>query len=237
MKSIATHGAALALAALVLCGYAPHAANAAETQLYETGPSDDASFLRFVNGTGAPVTVVPENRQARIVLDNAKPATDFLPVKARTAIAGTVEQAAARAAVSVRVDAGAFATVVVLADAAGGLKTVTIAEKPDDFNGLKASLAFYNLDPSCTQASLMAAGRNVAIAQDVAPGSLKRRDINAVALAVQGACGGQAAGAPLDLGQLQAGKRYSVLLVPGNAGGATASAGPRLIRADDTLAR
>jgi hypothetical protein len=225
MKSLRHRLLAVALAACPLA-----AAGAAETQLYDTGPSQDASFLRFVNATAAPVSVVPENRPTRIVLDAAKPATDFLPVKADSAIAGAIEQGSARVAVSVRVAPGAFATVVVLPDGKGGMKTVTVAEKPDDFNGLKASLAFYSLDPACAHAGLNAAGRNVAIVDDVPQGALKRRDINPVTLSVQAACAGQATGAPLDLGQLQAARRYSVLAVPGPSG-------TRLIRADDTLAR
>ncbi|WP_094839426.1 alginate O-acetyltransferase AlgF [Bordetella genomosp. 11] len=225
MKPIRHCVLALALAAAPLA-----AASAAETQLYETGPSEDASFLRFVNATATPVTVVPDNRQTRIVLDAARPATDFLPVKANSAIAGAIEQGSARAAVSVRVAPGAFATVAVLPDGKDGIKTVTVAEQPDDFNGLKASLAFYSLDPSCAHAGLQAAGRGIAIVDDVATGTLKRRAINPVALSVQAACAGQPAGAPLDLGQLQAGKRYSVLAIPG-------SSGTRLIRVDDTLAR
>jgi hypothetical protein len=221
------HLLAIALAA---CSLSTAVATAAETQLYDTGPSEDASFLRFVNATAAPVSVVPENRQTRMVLDAAKPATDFLPVKANSAIAGAIEQGSARAAISVRVAPGAFATVVVLPDGKDGMKTVTVSETPDDFNGLKASLAFYSLDPSCAHADLKAAGRDVSIVDDVAQGTLKRRAINPVQLSVLAACAGQSSGAPLDLGQLQAGKRYSILAVPGPSG-------TRLIRAEDTLAR
>lgn len=224
MKPIRRCLLAVALAAVSM------AAGAAETQLYETGPSEDASFLRFVNATAAPVSVVPENRQTRISLDAAKPATDFLPVKANSAIAGAFEQGSARAAVSVSVAPGAFATVAVLPDGKGGLKTVTVIEKPDDFNGLKASLAFYNLDSSCAHVSLVAAGRNLVIFDEVADGALKRRELNPVKLSVLAACESRTTGGPTDLGQLQAGRRYSLFAVPGESG-------TRLIQAEDTLAR
>lgn len=47
---------------------------------------------------------------------------------------------------------------LVLPDGAGTSKVV-VREQPDDFNGLKASLAFFNVDASCADASLRPAGR------------------------------------------------------------------------------
>ncbi len=57
-------------------------AGAAQIQLYETGPAEDASFVRFVNGGGEPMDVGAKGSQARIKLDAAHPASDFMPVKA-----------------------------------------------------------------------------------------------------------------------------------------------------------
>jgi len=109
------------------------------------------------------------------------------------------------------------------------LRLVTLREQPDDFNALKASLAFYSLDGSCANAGLQAAGRNVDIFKDVAEGSLQRRSINPLKLSVQLRCGGAAVGQPLDLGQLAAGQRYTLFLVP-------SAQGPRLFQAVDNLA-
>ena len=59
----------------------------------------------------------------------------------------------------------------------------------------------------------------------------QRRQINPVKLTVQATCGGKPVGGVVDLGQLEAGQRYSVLLMPA-AGGA-----PRVVFAADTVAR
>ncbi|PTT98460.1 cell division protein FtsQ, partial [Pseudomonas sp. HMWF031] len=58
--------------------------------------------------------------------------------------------------------------------------------------------------------------------------SVQRRSINPVSLSVQLVCANANVGAPLDLGELKAGERYSVLLVP-------SATGPRLLNATDTL--
>ncbi|MDQ2140379.1 alginate O-acetyltransferase AlgF [Alcaligenaceae bacterium B3P038] len=213
--------------ALVLVGAAAHAA---ETQLYDTGPSEDASFVRFVNGTTQPVALAANGKQATVTLDAVKPATDYIPVKANSAISGTLTQSSSPAAnVSLKVAPGAFSTVIAL-NQAGALSTLIVSETPDDFNSMKASLAFYAADSTCTNAGLNAAGRDVAIFSQVEQGSLKRRSINPVKLAVQLICGGQPRGLALDLGELEAGQRYSVFAVP-------AAEGSRLLLAPDTLAR
>jgi hypothetical protein len=109
-----------------------------------------------------------------------------------------------------------------------GIKQITVRDAPDDFNGLKASLGFFNLDGSCANASLRPAGRTVDLFKGVAQGSLQRRSINPVKLAVQLVCANANVGPALDLGELKAGERYSVLLLP-------TPAGPRLSSATDSL--
>jgi alginate O-acetyltransferase complex protein AlgF len=216
-------------AVLATCLFAANA-GAAETQLYDTGPAQDASFLRFVNATDKPIAIAANGKDATVKLDAAKPATDYFPVKANSAIEGTVTQTGATsAAVSLKVAPSAFATVVALADG-GALKTLTISETPDDFNGMKASLAFYAVDARCADAGLNAAGRDIALFTKVAQGTLQRRSINPVKVGVQLMCAGKPSGSALDLGELQAGQRYSVFAVP-------AANGPRLFLAPDTLAR
>jgi len=105
-----------------------------------------------------------------------------------------------------------------------------VLESPDDFNALKASVAFYNVDAQCASAALLAAGRNVVLLDGVPEGQAKRRQINPVPLSVQLSCGGKVVGQPLDLGPLEAGQRYTVFLVP-------AGKSSRIFKATDTVAR
>ncbi|AZY49967.1 alginate O-acetyltransferase AlgF [Bordetella avium] len=208
------------LLALLLAG-GVQAAGAAQIQLYESGPAEDAAFLRFVNGGDAVMDVSAKGSKARLTLDAAHPASDFMPVRAKTNVQGTLSSGGKQANVDVAVQPGEFLTVVGLPD---GAKLVR--EQPDDFNALKVSLGFYNLDPSCADAGLLAAGRNVAIFEQVAQGGAARRQVNPVALQVVASCGGQPSGKALDLGVLQAGDRHTVLLLP-------SAKGPRLLHAPD----
>lgn len=202
------------------------------TTLYETGPAQDSAFVRFVNGTGAALDVVADGAKARLALPVDRPVSDFQSVKPNSAIGGQFDGAAGRAPIRVQAGPGAFATVVAWrAPGQKAVQTTVLTETPDDFNSLRASLAFYNFDAQCKGAGLQAAGRNVALFTGVGPNALQRRAINPVTLAVQLTCDGAPAGAPLDLGALQAGQRYTVLAVP------AADGGRRLIRATDTVAR
>lgn len=200
---------------------------AAEIPLYPTGPSEDSAFLRFFNAGEVPLELNAANG-AGLRLEGEQRASDFLTVPAGKPIQGSLKQAGAEQALDVRVEPGEFATVVGLGDGQG-LRLLTLREQPDDFNALKASLAFYSLDGGCANAGLQAAGRNVDIFKDVAEGSLQRRSINPLKLSVQLRCGGAAVGEPLDLGQLAAGQRYTLFLVP-------SAQGPRLFQAQDNLA-
>ena len=151
----------------------------------------------------------------------------FFPVQASSPIKGSLVSGAQKLAMDLKVEPGEFATVLVLPDGAG-LKQVAVREQPDDFNGLKASLAFFNVDASCADASLRPAGRTADLFKAVPVDSLQRRSINPVSLSVQLVCANANVGAPLDLGELKAGERYSVVLVP-------SAAGPRLLNATDSL--
>lgn len=204
-------------------------AGAAQIQLYETGPAEDASFVRFVNGGGEPMEVGAKGSQARIKLDAAHPASDFMPVKAGAKMQGMLQSAGKTREVEVSVQPGEFASVVGL-PGKDGLRAVIVREQPEDFNALKVSVGFYNLDPACAQAGLLAVPRNLAMFENVAEGGVARRLVNPVSLRVQARCGGQAAGPELDLGALQAGERHTVLLLPSDQG-------PRLLHAADQTAR
>ncbi|SDR45488.1 alginate O-acetyltransferase AlgF [Paraburkholderia tuberum] len=214
------------LSSLLLSGFAlsglglsVQPAMAAEIPLYPTGPAEDSSFVRFVDGGSGPVDVSAVGSKARLTLDAANPATHFLPIAAGKPVAGTLRAGSAHQDVSATVQPGEFVSIVALdgADKAGGLHTVTVREKPDDFNALKASVAFYNLDAGCATPTLKVPGRDIVLLDGVAVGQARRRQVNPVALSVQLVCGGQPVGQPLSLGTLAAGQRYTVLLVPGGA--------------------
>jgi hypothetical protein len=190
----------------------------AEVQLYETGPSQDSSYVRFVNGSGQMLDVEAGTSKAKLSLSVARPASDFQPVRARSEIKGALLQGASRQEVSLSVQPGEFATVLGVADGKGGLAVKTLREKPDSFNALKASVGFVSVDPACVGAGLKVAGRDVALFENTSNEVIVRRMINPVALSVQLVCGGQAVGAPLDLGALQAGQRYSVFALPSKLG-------------------
>jgi alginate O-acetyltransferase complex protein AlgF len=200
---------------------------AAEIPLYPTGPSEDSAFLRFFNAAEAPLELSAANG-ASLRLEGEQRASDFLTVPAGKPIQGSLKLGEAQQALDVSVEPGEFATVVGLGEGQG-LRLLTLREQPDDFNALKASLAFYSLDAGCANAGVQAAGRNVDIFKDVAEGSLQRRSINPLKLSVQLHCAGAAVGEPLDLGQLAAGQRYTLFLVPSDQG-------PRLFQAVDNLA-
>lgn len=213
----------LAVPAL-LSGVSAHA----EVALYPTGPAEDAAFIRFVNGGTEPLQVIAQKGQPPLKLDAAKPVSLFYPVTASSVIKGTLVSGQKQLALEVKAQPGEFATVVALPDAKA-IKQVTVHDVPDDFNGLKASLGFFNLDASCANATLRPAGRNADLFKGVAVGNLQRRSINPVKLSVQLVCANANVGPALDLGELKAGERYSVLLLP-------SSKGPRLLSATDSLA-
>jgi len=201
----------------------------AEVQLYETGPSQDSSYLRFVNGSTQALEVEASGSKVKLALQPSSPASDFQPVRARSEIKGALLQGAARQDVALSVQPGEFATVLGVVDGKGGMGVKVLREKPDSFNALKASIGFVSVDPSCAAAGLKVAGRDVALFENASAETITRRMINPVALSVQLVCAGQAVGAPVDLGQLQAGQRYSVFVTP-------SAQGARLVHAKDNVA-
>ncbi|WP_019937771.1 alginate O-acetyltransferase AlgF [Bordetella sp. FB-8] len=218
------------LSSLLLSAILPTTALAADIALYPTGPAEDSSFVRFVNGGSQPVEVTAQGSNARLTLDAAKPASDFLPIAAGKPIAGTMTRGqASQKKVSATAQPGEFISLIALDDANKGLDIVTVREKPDDFNALKASVALYNLDAHCATPALKVAGRDIVLLDQVPEGQSKRRQINPVALSVQLNCGGRPVGQPLNLGTLVAGQRYTVFLVP-------AGQSSRIFYATDTVA-
>lgn len=204
-------------------------AHSADIPLYSTGPEKDSAFLRFANGTDNELKLVAEGSKASMVLAGDKLVSDYLPVSGGSApIKGVLSQGSNTADLAVTVAPGEFATVVVVADAKVGIRQVVIHEQPDDFNALKASLAFINADATCADASLEAVAQKAELFKKVAEGSVQRRMINPVELSVQLKCAGAPVGQPLSF-TLKAGERYSVLAVPSDTGS-------KLLFASDALA-
>ena len=199
----------------------------AQVALYPSGPDEDAAFIRFVNATTAPLDVIGQAGQPPLRLEVAQPASLLFPVDSSSPVKGSLVSGAHTLALDLKVEPGEFATIVVVPQGTG-IEQVAVRETPDDFNGLKASLAFVNVDKSCSDACLRPAGRSADLFKAVPVASLQRRSINPVNLSVQLVCANANVGAPLDLGMLKAGERYSVLLVP-------SATGPRLLSATDTL--
>jgi alginate O-acetyltransferase complex protein AlgF len=217
-------------AGLVLSGLMlSTSSHAADIPLYPTGPSADSSFVRFINGTDAALELTAAGSKAKVQLDAKTPATAFYPVRAKSDIKGQFTQAQSKSDISTSVKAGEFVSVIALADGAK-IKYITLGEEPDDFNALKVSLAFINVSTTCTNAGLQVVGRDVMLFEKLAVNGLSRRMINPVKISVQLRCGDQPTGAPLELGELIAGERYSVFAVP-------AVSTTRIFIASDAVAR
>lgn len=204
------------------------AAVSAEVALYPTGPGEDSAFLRFVNAAPGTLKMQAGGSSASLDLNDARKVSDYLQVPANKSIKGTLSRGGQSAPLDLKVAPGEFATVFAFDDG-GKISQRVVREQPDDFNGLKASLAFISLDDTCRGASLRPAGRNADLFKQAPDGSIQRRSINPVKLSVQLVCGDTNVGNPLDLGELKAGERYSVMLLPG-------ANGPQLFNATDTLA-
>ena len=205
------------------------ASDSADIPLYPTGPEQDAAFLRFANGTNSELKLVADGSKASLVLGADKHVSAFLPVVGGDKpIKGVLSRDGKDADFSVKVAPGEFATVIAVADAKGATRQVVVREQPDDFNALKASLAFINADAACADASLEAVAQKAELFKQVAEGALQRRMINPVELSVQLKCAGAPVGQPLSF-TLKAGERYSVLAVPSDTGS-------KLLFASDALA-
>jgi alginate O-acetyltransferase complex protein AlgF len=216
-------------AVIVLMSLAAQA-QAVEMPLYETGPSQDAAFVRFVNARSAPMEVkAGGGSQTGTTLQPSQPVSPFYTVRGNASVKGIFKSAGLQSDIALKVKPGEFATVVAMPGGAAIAQTV-LRESPDDFNALKVSLAFYNLDAQCAGAGLNVVGRNAALFENVASGALQRRALNPVSISVQLICKGQVTPAKLALGTLQAGQRYSIFVM-------SEGVGSKLLIATDTVAR
>ncbi|RBH58306.1 MULTISPECIES: alginate O-acetyltransferase AlgF [Pseudomonas] len=186
-----------------------------DTALYPTGPSQDSALIRFVNALDSPLDVLPEGEQTPSTLAPSVVSV-FSAVPADKPVTGALSSAGVSVPVKLNLVPGEFVTFVVL-PGDKGFELLTVREQPKDFNGLQASLALINADPDCTGGGLRRAGRQEQpIFHDLNPGLLERRDVNPVKLSVQGFCDGTLVTAPLSLGPLESGERYTVLILSQN---------------------
>ncbi|MDX8378779.1 MAG: hypothetical protein R8K48_01875 [Gallionella sp.] len=185
----------------------------AEPQLYETGPSKEVSYVRFINATDKKIVVVTEKKSAKITL-NAKAAgraSRFFSVKSGLKVMASIQSGAKKATVSVNGKPWEYITVVILKNRANKLATRQIKESPTDFNAMRSSLAFFNLDESCTVGVMKGGSKQVTILKGVKSFSVKRRLVNPIKLSATVGCKGQ--NTKVDLAQLEAGGRYSIFLL------------------------
>jgi len=191
---------------------------AAEGRLYPSGPPNGVAYLRFVNLAQHEVTITSPAAKITIPADAAHRLGEFDPVTPGVALTGTARLGEAAKPIDVTLKANEFVTVAVVADGANGIAVSVFREDPSDFNALKSSLGLFNADKSCTVAQLVAGDNHQPVISDVAPGSIGRRLVNPVNAELGVACSDPAHAAPVKLGQLNAGDRYSIFVIAGAAG-------------------
>lgn len=188
----------------------------ADSPLYETGPAQDSSFVRFLNATGEEIAIVAARGGYRLALPAAGEArvSKFHPAIAGRKLLAAVHAGGRKLPVEVVAKPGEYVTVAVLAGAGKAPAIHLIREIPSDYNASRASISLANADPACADASLTGGAANVAIFEGVKPFDTRRRLVNPVKVTAQLACGGRPEAQPVEFGQLQPGERYSAFLIP-----------------------
>lgn len=205
---------ARALAGLILVGLT--GAAMAAPQLYDTGPAEDAAFVRFIDALPGPVTV-RAGKGGQLILEPQTSDTASTPwqaVKARTPLTATLEYAGKKHEVELSVASGEFVTVAALPDGKGGWQVRLGREKAGDFSAHKVALGLMNLDPGCGTASVKVAGKDLGILEGVPPEGMQRRMLNPVGLAVDLYCAGQRVAEGISLGTLRPGERWTLIVTP-----------------------
>lgn len=189
---------------------------AAAPQLYETGPAEDAAFVRFVDALPAPLTV-HAGKGGQLILDPKGvdgASSAWQAVRARTPLKATLEYEGKRQEVELSVEPSEFVTVAALPKAGGGWQIRLGREKAGDFSAHKVALGLLNLDPGCPSASIKVAGKDLAIIEGVAFDGMQRRMLNPVSLSVDLYCAGERVAEAVALGALRPGERWTLLVTP-----------------------
>jgi len=187
----------------------------AEPQLYETGPSEESSYVRFVNATEQDVAVISSQGSAKVELTAQAEgrASRFFPVKSGSKLSATIQSNNHKIPVKVLGRPWEYITIAIVPSDHGRVKTMLVRETPTDFNAMRSSLALFNLDAKCSAAVMQGGAKNATILDKVQPFSVQRRLVNPVKLSATVACSGRSGGSAVELSQLQAGERYSVFLL------------------------
>jgi len=196
-----------------LVALTPAATVMAAPQLYETGPSEDASFVRFVAAVPG-VVEVAAGRNATLSLDPQNASTTWQPVRARVALKATLLHAGGKQDAEVTVQPSEFVTLAAIPTEKGGWSVGIGRDKPQDFSAHRVSIGLLNMAKGCADATLKLAGKDVVIVNKAQVGQVERRMINPVSLGVDLFCNGQKAQEALDLGNLRAGARWTVMVLP-----------------------
>lgn len=189
----------------------------ADGRLYPSGPPNGVAYIRFVNLAASEVTITSPAAKIAIPADDAHRVGEFDPVTPGVALTGSAQLGEATKPINVTLAANEFVTVAVVPEG-DGIALALFRETPSDFNALKSSLGLFNADKECAKAQLVAGDQHQSVIDDVAPGKIGRRLVNPVNVALGVACGDPAKTVPAQLGQLNAGDRYSVFVVAGKAG-------------------
>ena len=207
----------LAGCAALLLGSAPSGA-ADPPRLYDSGPARGAGFIRIANVSNGIVSITPAGR-ARIEIgaEDALRVTHFEAITPGK-IAASIRAGNHSRKLNLAIAANELVTVAIGVAANGSIATTVFRETPKDFNALRSSLALFGVDKTCVNARLVA-DKNTAVIAGVAPGSLGRKAVNPVKVALAVFCANESRGLPAELGQLEAGERYSVLVFAERGGG------------------
>ncbi len=186
----------------------------AQEALYGAQPPAGSAYVRFANGTPAPVDVSSSVLPSQsLTTTDAGRVTPYAVVEkvAGRKITLTVRSGARDTTADVTLAPDGFATILVRAAPDGAL-TATVTPDGAEFNQARARLSFYNATPSCGAASLALVPAGTPVFADVAPGNSKSRNVNPVTASIRAACTSGAA-PDLALGGMEVGGSYSVWLM------------------------
>lgn len=194
---------------LLFLGQTTHAA---QPQLYPTGPSEDASYIRFLNAL-PDVLEVRSSNGSRIELTPNDSSNPWQAVKANAPLNADLSSNGRSQKVSIRVKPSEFVTVSVIQDIKNVWRVVEVREYSPDFSSLKVAFGLVNLIPDCPSASARLTGKSVVIVDNVAYSTLVRRMVNPVSLGVDVYCGDKRVGESVSL-NLRSGERWSLFAYP-----------------------
>lgn len=184
----------------------------AEPQLYPTGPSEDASYIRFVDTLDGNLEI-RAGKDSRIELTQLNSSTPWQSVKANSPLSAGLYFKNQMQDVSVSVKPSEFVTVAAVQDVKAGLRVVEVREFSPDFSSLKVSFGFMNLVSNCSSASVRLAGKDVVIVNSVSYLAVARRMVNPVSLGVDVYCEDKRVGNTVNL-NLRPGERWTLIAFP-----------------------